>query len=103
MPPPLITRSTLLLSPAHGTHLHHNDPAHHYPAVCSSLSFGHQPMLVCKAHSASHVEFEEVLFELGEWVSCPQCRARYQADFAAAALLPALRDEVAQPLPLPPD
>ena len=102
MAPLLITRNTLLLSPAHGTHLYHNDPAHHYPMVCGGSSLDRLPMLVCTAHSASHVEFEDVLFELGEWVSCPQCRARYQAAFAADALLPALRDEAAPPLHLSP-
>ncbi|OGX82732.1 hypothetical protein [Hymenobacter coccineus] len=103
MNPLLITPNTTLLSPSHGTHLHHDDPAHHYPTVCGSFSFGRPPMLVCTARSASHIEFDEVLFELGEWVSCPQCRARYQADFAAAALLPGLRDEVAQPRHLTPN
>jgi hypothetical protein len=103
MTPLLITRNTPLLSPSHGTHLHYNDPAHNYPTVCGGLSFGRQPMLACTAHSASHIEFEEVLFELGEWVSCSQCRARYQADFAAATLLPALRDDAAQPRHLMPN
>jgi|GEM_PF-3332953 len=102
MTPLLITRDTLLLNSAHGTHLYYNNPAHRYPTVCGGFSFGRQPMLVCAAHSASHVEFDGLLFELGEWVSCPQCRARYQADFATAALQPALHDEAAQPLHLLP-
>ncbi len=98
----LITRNALLLSPAHGTHFYHNSPAHHYPMVCGGFSFDRLPMLVCKAHSASHVEFEDVLFELEEWVSCPQCRAHYQAAFAAAAPLPTRSSEAALPLPLIP-
>lgn len=93
----LITHNTLLLSPPHGTHLYHNDPARHYPVVCGGSSLDRLPMLVCTAHSASHVEFEGVLFELSEWVSCPQCRACYQAAFAAATPLPAPRADAAQP------
>ena len=96
---PLITYNTCLLSPAHGTHLYYNDPAHHYPMVCGGSSLDRLPMLVCTAHSATHVEFDGVLFELGEWVSCPQCRARYQAGFASAAL-PTLTAEAALPLRL---
>ncbi len=96
----LITRNTLLLSPAHGTHFYHNSPAQQYPMVCGGFSFDRLPMLECKAYSASHVEFEDVLFELEEWVSCPQCRAHYKAALAAAEPLPTRSSDATLTLPL---